>query len=76
MAWKWEGSVGENYPNFFALITSEKAILVCKDNYGKEMWRMDTNVKVPKKKPSEKKLRRLAGEAYSEYIQGVQTSAL
>lgn len=73
--WKWDGPV-EGFPGFSASIADGKISLVCKDNFGRFCWSLITDVKVPKKKPSEYELKRLAGKAYSWYISGIQTSAL
>ena len=69
--WTWHGEV-KGYHGFSTTITPGKAVLECRDNFGKLCWTMDTEVKVPKKKPSEEELQRLAGAAYSAYIRSIE----
>lgn len=73
--WSWQGPVDKIYfPGFEVRFEGGKSILICKDNFGQQLWMWESRVKVQKKKPSEEKLVKLANAVYSEYIHSLEDS--
>lgn len=73
MSWNYSLEV-PGFKPWTVVFTNRKAILVCKDNFGNVLWESESNVAVPNHKPSKKRLCRLAGEVYSEYMRLMEKS--